>query len=270
MQLSKLQQRGLTVVSKTGDKNQDNYFIFADSATTIMGVFDGHGECGHHCSRLAQELALKFLLASPLYRDNPGTALKEMFEKVDEALRVLAVRRRKFSVLLSGTTGTVVLKREKDILVANVGDSRAIKATVSKEGVKVLRLSKDHSPGVTRERERIEQAGGNVLDDIHARVYFAGEDFPSLALSRALGDDVYKSAGVISQPEVCLDAVEDARQFVVVGSDGVWEFLRDEEVGEVVCRSSKGALDVVSAAHEKWMKFNGQVADDITCVVYSF
>eukprot|EP00826_Nyctotherus_ovalis_P064609 TRINITY_DN9481_c0_g1_i6.p1 TRINITY_DN9481_c0_g1~~TRINITY_DN9481_c0_g1_i6.p1 ORF type:complete len:170 (+),score=31.37 TRINITY_DN9481_c0_g1_i6:811-1320(+) len=163
-----------------------------------------------------------------------------------------------------------MLRREKDIFVANVGDSRAIKTTVSREGVKILRLSKNHSPGANRERERIEQAGGRILDDIHARVYFDRENFPSLALSRALGDDVYKSVGVISQPELHVDTVEDAKQFVVIASDGVWEFLKDEEVGEIVQKSSRGAWDVVNAAHEKWMKFNKQVADDITCVVYFF
>jgi len=60
------------------------------------------------------------------------------------------------------------------------------------------------------------------------RVWLKYEDMPGLAMSRSLGDKVAHSVGVSSLPEVKSSLLEMDDKFIVVGSDGVWEFLTNE------------------------------------------
>jgi len=53
-------------------------------------------------------------------------------------------------------------------------------------------------------------------------------------MSRSMGDYVAQSVGVIPDPEIniydiCLDD-----RFMIIASDGVWEFLSNEEVAQIV------------------------------------
>jgi serine/threonine protein phosphatase PrpC len=53
---------------------------------------------------------------------------------------------------------------------------------------------------------------------------------PGLAMSRSLGDGLAHSCGVISDPEIIEFEVHPDDKFIVVASDGVWEFLSNEQV----------------------------------------
>jgi len=57
---------------------------------------------------------------------------------------------------------------------------------------------------------------------------------PGLAMSRSLGDTIAHEVGVVSIPEVksFLVGIED--KFIVIGSDGVFEFLTNEDVAKIV------------------------------------
>eukprot|EP00826_Nyctotherus_ovalis_P012442 TRINITY_DN1328_c0_g1_i16.p3 TRINITY_DN1328_c0_g1~~TRINITY_DN1328_c0_g1_i16.p3 ORF type:complete len:196 (-),score=43.03 TRINITY_DN1328_c0_g1_i16:117-704(-) len=107
--------------------------------------------------------------------------------------------------------------------------------------------TKDHKPSKKREKKRIEKAGGE------SRKYFQGDSnrtvrgnekvgpvrvFPSgLAVSRTFGDAYAKleslgaKQGVISsEPDVtCFDLAEDL-DFLVIGSDGIFDKLKSRKV----------------------------------------
>ena len=51
---------------------------------------------------------------------------------------------------------------------------------------------------------------------------------PGLAMSRSLGDKLAHSVGVSSLPEVRSHFIEMDDKYVVIGSDGVFEFLTNE------------------------------------------
>ncbi len=54
-------------------------------------------------------------------------------------------------------------------------------------------------------------------------------------MARSLGDQAVKPIGVIANPEVVerdIDLKKD--RFVIMASDGVWEFLSSEEVVRVI------------------------------------
>lgn len=96
----------------------------------------------------------------------------------------------------------------KSALVAGLGDSRCVLGGASG---KYRAVTADHTPASLGERERIESCGGEVSafpDEPppevsgKGRLFVAGQMFPGLALSRAFGDLVAKSAGLSVVPDV--------------------------------------------------------------------
>lgn len=53
-------------------------------------------------------------------------------------------------------------------------------------------------------------------------------------MSRSIGDFIAHSAGVIPDPEIMRFELNQDHKFIVIASDGVWEFLSNEEVGSIV------------------------------------
>ena len=65
---------------------------------------------------------------------------------------------------------------------------------------------------------------------------------PGLAMSRSLGDTCGKRAGVSSAPEVFTGTLQPGSDcFLVIASDGLWEFMSNQEVS-AVRMTSIGAL----------------------------
>lgn len=72
------------------------------------------------------------------------------------------------------------------------------------------------------------------------RVWLKHEDIPGLAMTRSFGDEVASRVGVTCEPgkfEFCLLILEILEldlgkddKFIVLASDGVWEFLQNEDV----------------------------------------
>ncbi|KAL9357866.1 hypothetical protein Peur_051119 [Populus x canadensis] len=161
----------------------------------------------------------------------------------------------------SGSTATVALMADGQILAANIGDSKALlcsekfqspaeaKATLlriyreqrrdgavsparyygnikstSSNGpthLIVQQLTRDHHPDRDDERFRVENAGGYVLE-------WGGVPRVNgqLAVSRAIGDLHLKGYGVISAPEVTdWQPLTTNDTYLVVASDGMFEKL---------------------------------------------
>lgn len=90
------------------------------------------------------------------------------------------------------------------------------------------------------------------------RVWLAHEDVPGLAMSRSLGDYVAQSVGVIPDPEILEYEITPDDLFLVIASDGVWEFMPNEEVAKIALPFySKSAPEaaanaLVKEAYKKW------------------
>lgn len=102
-------------------------------------------------------------------------------------------------------------------------------------------MTRDHKPDCDDERKRIIKAGGKVKrserqkDDNSTtfgcyRVWDKDENSIGLAMSRSLGDTLGKSCGVIAVPEVLEFFLNDCSKFIVIGSDGIFELLSNNEV----------------------------------------
>ena len=164
------------------------------------------------------------------------------------------------------------------VTVANIGDSRII-AVESKDNthVKGVDISHDHKPDLPSEKERIERRGGRVFaiqyDDggpSPARVWLKDKMLPGLAMSRSLGDTVAKQAGVISNPEITRRVLShDRDRYLVLGSDGLWEFIESQEVAEIVQKignPQKIVKTLMALSRKRWLE-NEPVSDDTTIIV---
>ena len=53
-------------------------------------------------------------------------------------------------------------------------------------------------------------------------------------MSRSLGDLLAHSLGVSSHPEVMRFSLSPEEKFIIIASDGVWEFLSNEDIAKIV------------------------------------
>ncbi|KAG8377230.1 hypothetical protein BUALT_Bualt08G0006700 [Buddleja alternifolia] len=155
--------------------------------------------------------------------------------------------------LYSGTTAVVALLVDDHILVANVGDSKALLCSVNHEnegGLLHQQLTRDHNALIHEERSRIEAAGGHIFD---WKVPLVMGHFP---MTRAIGDVPLKRYGIIAEPEVTgWKAVSANDSFLVVASDGIFESLTPKDVCNLLAGDDGGdktAADfIVQRAYEK-------------------
>lgn len=144
--------------------------------------------------------------------------------------------------------------------------------------MRAVPLTRDHKPGNQEERARIAACGGRVerLVDQRGlpvgpdRVWLSGSWVPGLAMSRALGDAVAHSVGVSSEPETSVVELCPQDRFLILATDGVWEFIDPQGAVDIVvgCRDAEEACrTLVDTAWSRWLSEEEGVVDDITVVV---
>ncbi|KAF8369913.1 hypothetical protein HHK36_032054 [Tetracentron sinense] len=175
----------------------------------------------------------------------------------------------------SGTTAVTLVKQGQDLVIGNVGDSRAILGTRDKDNSLVaVQLTVDLKPNLPREAARIQQYKGRVFalqdePDV-ARVWLPNNDSPGLAMARAFGDFCLKDFGLISVPDLSYRRLTERDEFIVLATDGVWDVLSNKEVVDIVTSApsrSTAARAVVDSAVRAWrLKFPTSKSDDCAAV----
>ncbi|KAK9683856.1 hypothetical protein RND81_10G169500 [Saponaria officinalis] len=297
-------QEGHRVVSclhsRRGGKwvNQDSAVVYQGYGAidgVFCGVFDGHGKNGHLVSRLVKKRLALLLLdqkqalmeTNLAPNDTSGGAIEDdlssnttfsdwktacliAFTEMDEEIRV----NKKFDASLSGSTAVVVLKQGDDLIIANLGDSRAILGTKDGNRVAAVQLTTDLKPGTPDEADRIRRSNGRVFalreEPGHERAWLPGARSPGMAMSRSFGDLVMKNHGIISTPVVTHRRITSDDLFVVLASDGIWDVLSNREVASIVWAAENeetAAKAVVDEAIMAWrIKVPYDKADDCTAV----
>ena len=101
------------------------------------------------------------------------------------------------------------------------------------------------------------------------RVWHPTIDCPGLAMSRSIGDYVAHQYGVIPDPEVIEYKITPLDKFIILATDGVWEFLSNQEVVNIISNEliktdlQTAARVLVEKSREKWC-INDKAIDDIT------
>jgi serine/threonine protein phosphatase PrpC len=138
-----------------------------------------------------------------------------------------------------GCTSIIVYLHGTSLWSACSGDSRAVMGSCVDGSIVARDLSEDCKPDTPSETARILAAGGTVSAATGARpsrVWANGKI--GLAMSRSIGDGECKKYGVIAEPDVKHFKLSpaagsgDGDKFLIVASDGVWEFITSQEVRE--------------------------------------
>jgi serine/threonine protein phosphatase PrpC len=176
----------------------------------------------------------------------------------------------------------MVFQVGEKILCANVGDSRAIMVKENNKVNKIIPLSIDQKPDDPEESKRIIENGGEISqfeEDGEKsgpfRVWKKGEAYPGIAMSRSIGDLIASTLGVIPVPKFIEEKIDNDTKFIVVASDGVWEFLDNQKVTDIVMPFYKkndpdGACKALIKESTEWWNQEDVVVDDITVIVVFF
>ncbi|KAG0455882.1 hypothetical protein HPP92_023670 [Vanilla planifolia] len=177
-----------SLYSRQGKKgpNQDAAILYQGFGTEdglFCGVFDGHGRNGHMVSQLVRDtLPLLLLrhradcsydssdsddgsssdgsLVSAEVFDEWKEASISAFKAMDKELEL----HPQLNSFHSGTTAVTIIKEGRDLIISNLGDSRAVMGTFSEEGdLKAVQLTTDLKPSLPREAERIRKNNGRVF-----------------------------------------------------------------------------------------------------------
>ncbi|KAI0504642.1 hypothetical protein KFK09_015594 [Dendrobium nobile] len=154
----------------------------------LFGVFDGHG--GARAAEYVKQHLFSNLINHPKFNTDIKSAIAESYNHTDsEFLRSENNQSRD----AGSTASTAVLVGDR-LLVANVGDSRAV---ICRGGNGTWRV-------------------GGVL-----------------AVSRAFGDRLLKQY-VVAEPEIQEEVVDGSLEFLILASDGLWDVVSNEEAVTMV------------------------------------
>ena len=261
---------GGTDAFKHPKTNQDSYLTKEDSKNYIFGVFDGHGFEGHLVSQSIKNYLNNNITSSTFSsKENIISIFKNLSSSINSS--------KTFNAMESWSTVVLTFISNNKIICANCGDSRAI--LISEYENKIIPLSRDHKPELPEEKKRIIESGGRV-DKIYGmgsfRVWFKDADYPGLAMSRSIGDGYAHKVGVTHEPEIFVFDVDEIKpKAIILGSDGVFEFVKNEEIKDIVGKyfynmdSQNCAKEIVENSRKIWEN-SGYAIDDITCVVGFF
>ena len=154
----------------------------------------------------------------------------------------------------SGTTLCSGLIYGNNLYIINVGDSRAVLGTyfINSNRWKSTQLSIDHKPTNPKENKRIISYNGRVerLKNEFGEEYgiyrVVGKEndstYPGLAMSRSIGDENAKKFGVVYEPDIFKYELKERDKLLIIGSDGLWEHLSNEEVINIVGNCYNNAI----------------------------
>ena len=218
----------ITVTKVILNNDEKDYFYF-------FGVYDGHG--GKGCS---------FYLKDNLHKnikEFSEQGIKLGIEKTEENFKKEEGLNENGEIKdSSGSCGIIAMIKNKKCIIANVGDSRLV---VYKNGI-ISFVTEDHKPGSETEKKRIEAAGGTIYQTPSLfPLYQNGKEIEipwrvlpgRLSVSRTFGDIEAKEEKfggkkgvVVALPDITEIELNDEYNFIVLGCDGIFDVLSNEEL----------------------------------------
>ena len=95
---------------------------------------------------------------------------------------------------------------------------------------------------------------------------------PGLAMSRSFGDKAGIKAGTNAEPELIEHTIEGEDKMIVVASDGIWQYLQNEQVMKIVVNGYMkddlmfSGQNLLKRSVDTWTK-NNFARDDITFIL---
>ena len=271
-------------------QNKDSYFIYKNFAGhsdyTYMSVCDGHGVEGHEVSRYIKKILpedmsnnlKEYDILKKENKDKVHDIIQRTFDLANDKL----VEEENINSIFSGSTCVSVIHTPERLICPNIGDSRAVLGRCVDGNWEGIDLSRDHKPTEPDEKKRIIDSKGRIQPFIEdgeqigpQRVWLEEDDVPGLAMTRSFGDRVAATVGVISIPEIKEFDFKEEDKFMIIASDGVWEFIPSTECVKIVSEyylkneMEKCCHDLYEISKTRWLK-EEEVIDDITMIIVIF
>lgn len=235
-----------------------------DEDKAILGVYDGHQGC--QVSQFCANTIASTITSSSHYPLSYEDALTDAYLTIDKTMRtpegskllaeIAKTEDYDNQMLVNGycditkdigSTALTCVIDENLISVANVGDSRAVLV----RGDEIIQLTTDHKPNVRSEAERIQRCGGVIRNN---RVN------GNLSLTRALGDTQFKKGTDVEKyiispvPEITNVDLDGTEDIIVLGCDGIWDVMSNEEVIKEVKDRLENGMKLNMICEELLMK----------------
>ena len=230
------------------------------SAAGLFGVFDGHS--GTACAEFVARRVPEILGGSGLGAGDGRAAtraLRTALLQADAEFRDAGGPEQAHS----GSTALVALAEEGRLLVASVGDSRAV---LSRKGA-AAELTVDHKPDAPGELTRIESAGGHVVDG-----YLDG----NISVSRALGNwhmAIKTDAGgpLTAEPDLVDRPLGPEDEFVLLACDGLFEVFTSQSAVDFARRQLRVHNDPTKCAEAVVQEaLKRGTMDNVTLILVAF
>jgi protein phosphatase 1L len=250
---------------------EDFHSIHLETTKQFYSIFDGH--FGNLASKFAASLLYEELAAriteesgpdsGPHWKDQVTASAVAAFASLHDRF-MKAIKRAPF-MDQSGTTATALLVMESFYVIVSLGDTRAVIATRSNNGMVVpLQLTKDHTAADEEERRLVQARGGFV--QFRNNVYRVNG---VLTITRSVGDE--NLAHILSRDphvlvftrdemkDLCGVVVPEANGggttpvvpcFIVLASDGLWDVLSNSDTVALVSEIVEAAESSHSTERE--------------------
>ena len=224
------------------DENEDKHKFIEniDNKNSNMNninfyaIYDGHG--GKEVSTYLEKHLHKYFFLSNI--DNNNTIklkhhIKNVYNHIQNKLNI---QHRNFSYKIGSTALVTIMSKDKhdntQLYIINLGDCRAV---LCNKNLKAIPLSKDHKPNSLDERKRIGKLGG--------KIYYDGYDWriETLSVSRAFGD-IDSKPYISHLPEIYKLKLNNLDKFIVLGCDGLWDVMDNQEVVDFVLSNMPSKL----------------------------
>ena len=276
---------------------------------SYFAIFDGHG--GEECSEFLKNNYMNYLVENANFPFDIKLSMIESFQKIEDDFFKLKCKDNLEDSDKSGSCALVSVIFDNKIYIANIGDSRAIMSIGG--GTKVKQLTADQKPDNIKEFERALKNGSKIyLDDNddpdrdETKIEFIKDKaelekmkeikenskeekifrvYPSdLAVMRTVGDIKAKKkefggipGTIINIPEVYIFDINSSDDFIVMGCDGIFDDLSNQEIVNAAWtvfkhRATEKNYDIHELTQEACdlvIKFGleKQTTDNLSCII---
>ena len=218
------------IITKISFNNDPNNYCF------YFGIFDGHG--GNGCSTYLKNNLHKNI------KEFSGIGLKIGIDITEENFKINEAIDENGEIKdSSGSCGLILMIKGKKCIIANIGNSRLLIFKNREIDFETM----DHKPDSIIEKARIELAGGKIYKPTNIYQQEEKIEMPwrvipgELCVSRAFGDIRAKDENfggnktvLICMPDITEINLDDNFNFIVMGSDGIFDVLKNEELLECI------------------------------------
>lgn len=219
----------------------------------LFCVFDGHGgkTCAQYIARELPDILREELESVSTFDDQSiYHAIVTSCVRVDREWKTLPFQKENLSDR-SGSTATIALIiNQKELWVANVGDSGA---AIDEDG-KAIQLTESAKPTIPKYYKEVYMRGGIVSN---------GRVDTTLDMARSIGDLAHPS--ISARPTIKKVEIGINTHTLIVACDGLWDVIDAQTALD--CVKNKDPIE--AAEHLRMLAYQRGSTDNVTIIVVS-